>query len=88
MKDTAPCPWCTDGGKPFLYLSRKPFMSYTIQCTACFSRGPHVIFDPNSNRRKSRDDISAPAKKEATERWNDMCNRIGDKPDEKSEENS
>ena len=84
MKDTAPCPWCTEGGKTFLYLSRKPFMSYTVQCSTCFLRGPHVIFDPNSNRRKSRDEISAPAKIEATKRWNEMCKRIHGDNDEKS----
>ena len=88
MKDTAPCPWCKEGGKSFLYLSRKPFMSYTVQCNTCFARGPHVTFDPNIRSRKSMEEISKPARVEAIKLWNELCNRIGDKPDEKPEKNS
>jgi hypothetical protein len=50
MTETAPCPWCEDGGKPFLHLSRDPFMSYAVRCYTCHATGPHVKFEPTQKR--------------------------------------
>jgi hypothetical protein len=79
MKETAPCPWCTDGGRPFLYLSRKPFMSYTVECTVCFARGPHVIINDRDPRLKlkDRDKLIKKAQGEAIERWNEIHEKSG-----------
>lgn len=80
MKETAPCPWCDDGGRPFLYLSRKPFMSYTMQCNVCFARGPHVIIKDRDLRLKDKDrkKIDEAAQTEATERWNGLRIKLRD----------
>jgi hypothetical protein len=77
MKETAPCPWCTDGGRAFLYKSRKPFMSYTVQCTTCDARGPHVIIQGQDMRLndKDRKKFINEAQTEAIDRWN----KLGDK---------
>jgi hypothetical protein len=74
MKETAPCPWCDDGGRPFLYLSRKPFMSYTVKCNICGARGPHVIIEDLSTRlsKKKTDEVRNKAQDEALKHWNDL----------------
>jgi len=79
MKETAPCPWCDDGGRPFLYLSRKPFMSYAMQCNVCFSRGPHVIIKERDPRlkMKDREKLVKQAQDEATEKWNELYEKSG-----------
>jgi hypothetical protein len=77
MKETAPCPWCTDGGRAFLNLSRKPFMSYTVQCNDCSACGPHVIIKGKDMRLSDTDrkKFIEEAQTEAIDRWN----KLGDK---------
>lgn len=74
MKETAPCPWCEDGGRVFLYLSRKPFMSYTVQCNSCYASGPHVIIGTLNPRLKDKDreKLTKKAQDEAIKRWNEL----------------
>lgn len=74
MKETAPCPWCNNGGRAFLFLSRKPFMSYTVRCNDCNARGPHVIIENRDPRMKAkeREKIDLKAKTEAVNRWNEL----------------
>jgi hypothetical protein len=76
MTETAPCPWCEDGGKPFLHLSREPFMSYTVKCHTCFATGPHVKFEPNQ-RRPWLETIAKPMV-EATKLWNQINEKSGE----------
>ena len=83
MTETAPCPWCKDGGKPFLHLNRDPFMSYSVRCDICFAEGPHVTFEP-TQKRPWVETIAEPMA-EATLLWNKRNeksgeNREGDEP--------
>ena len=80
MKETAPCPWCDDGGRPFLYLSRKPFMSYTVKCNDCNARGPHVIIEDRDPRLKEKDRVKIvkAAKTEAVAKWNGLRIKLRD----------
>ena len=68
MSETAPCPWCKDGGKPFGHINRQPFFSVTIKCNSCHSEGPHVKFNPNT--RLDWDRTIAEAREEAVKLWN------------------
>jgi hypothetical protein len=70
VSDIDPCPWCTDGGNPFLHRNYEPFHSYTVQCKKCFAQGPHVKFTP-SEYRKTWEQVSVPAKEKAISRWNE-----------------
>ena len=72
MSDTAPCPWCEDGGKPFGHINRHPFFSVTIKCHKCFAEGPHVKFNPTPDGRPGKwEDIVAEARAEAEVKWNE-----------------
>ncbi len=70
MSETAPCPWCEDGGKPFLHKEHHPQFAYSVMCHTCGARGPHVKFTHDSGR-KSYDEHVAPFKEEATRLWNE-----------------
>lgn len=76
MTETAPCPWCEDGGKPFLHLSREPFMSYTMRCYTCFATGPHVKFEPTQKRPWT--ETTAAPMAEATRLWNKRNEKSGE----------
>ena len=70
MTETAPCPWCKDGGKPFPQLNRDPFMSYAVRCYVCFAAGPHVMFEP-TQKRPWTETIEEPIA-QSIERWNEL----------------
>lgn len=76
MTETAPCPWCEDGGKPFLHLSREPFMSYAVKCYTCLSTGPHVKFEPS--QKHPWEEITALPMTEATRLWNKRNEKPGE----------
>lgn len=77
MKETAPCPWCTDGGRPFLHLSRKPFMSYTMRCNNCYASGPHVIIkDCDPRHAENWASNIENAQVEATKKWNSLSETL------------
>jgi hypothetical protein len=52
-------------------------MSYTVQCTTCDARGPHVIIQGQDMRLndKDRKKFINEAQTEAIDRWN----KLGDK---------
>jgi len=69
MSETAPCPWCKDGGKPFLHRTRTPNLGYAIVCTVCHSEGPHVLINANPCDKDWEEKMTS-AREEATNRWN------------------
>jgi len=69
MSETAPCPWCEDGGKPFLQKEHHPQFAYAMVCTSCGARGPHVKFT-HSYGREGYEGMIAPVMEEATRLWN------------------
>ncbi len=83
MNETAPCPWCTDGGRPFLHLSRDIGMSYAVRCNTCFARGPHVKIESEVSRR-DWSECSEKAQIKATGHWNKLFRMIRGDEDEKS----
>lgn len=71
MTQAAPCPWCEDGGKPFLHQNGQPFFSYTVHCSKCFAQGPHAKFSPDYKRTWAQ--VTDPAKAEALRMWNERA---------------
>ena len=68
---SAPCPWCKDGGKPFLHYCREIYFSYTVRCK-CGAQGPRIRFkmEDFQTERKSWEDFIAPIQQKAVEAWN------------------
>lgn len=70
MPDVAPCPWCEDGGKPFLHKEHHPKFAYAVMCHACGARGPLVTFDHGDGRQRY-EDIVNPVRAKAIRLWNE-----------------
>lgn len=73
MKEIAPCPWCTDGGRPFPNRSRAPGLSYIVQCNVCFASGPAVKITANCSDRDWAEKAEE-ARDESVKRWNELRN--------------
>ena len=81
----APCPWCEDGGKPFLHKEHHPQFAYAVMCHSCGARGPHVKFT-HGDGRQSYESIVAPVREEALRLWNKQYVSLGETDAESSED--
>ena len=74
---SVPCPWCEDGGEPFLHYCREIYFSYTVRCRSCGAQGPRIKFNMEDfhMKRIPWEDFITPIQQKAIDAWNDWMKR-------------